>query len=136
MGCDIHVVLERRWNNRWVGVNKFEYSKPDRYRAYTRERNYQRFTALANVRGHGGLDPRGLPKDISDLTAMEVDGWSGDGHSHSWVTLDDALKIWLDTEFTERFDKEMLKRITDFPKYYYFGVEDDEAYRIVFWFDN
>ena len=140
MGCDIHLVLERKTDAGWVGLNSFEMHH-DRNAEYSfpiaGDRNYGRFAALAGVRGDGP-QAIGLPDDISALTAELVREWDGDGHSHSWMPLKSAAKIFAETESFGA------KRGERDPIEYYFGVYFDggrsatsvEDYRIVFWFDN
>lgn len=67
-------------------------------------RNYDLFAILANVRngygfagcitGYGFIpikEPQGVPEDASPEFKRVVKEWSGDGHSHSWVTLRELL---------------------------------------------
>jgi hypothetical protein len=62
---------------------------PKKWSAFWRaeSRNYDLFNKLSGVRGEGGPEPNGLPEDISDLGAMIVAQWEGDGHSHTHYTL-------------------------------------------------
>lgn len=154
MGCDIHIVVERRVGGKWIGVNPMpsittrKIKKDDLGFAMplATDRNYDRFARLASVRGEGEK-PRGLPPDISDLTRLEVAGWGGDGHSHSWLSLKDAARIWLETEWLrdKTFDPDSYE--AKYPEAHYFGCEAVDAggserygkiddYRVVFWFDN
>src|SRR5215471_14331674 len=108
MGADIHMVLERRVKLRdvekWVGVNAFPYiigsiytgdgAVSDRVYWHVDRRNYNLFADLAGVRGDGP-EPKGVPDDASDLALVEIDEWGGDGHSHTWLTLDEAIPIFL-----------------------------------------
>lgn len=130
MGCDIHGWVETKVGDKWVAVKELK----------DRDSNYMRFGKLANVR-EDGPPARGLPPDISDTTKLHVDVWDGDGHSHSWLPIADAAKIFLETQWVpdtpeakERFDKWTSK----FPEYEYFGLEENDYsnYRLVFWFDN
>lgn len=99
-------------------------------------RNYERFAALAGVRGEGP-SARGLPGDISESAQMFVDEWDGDGHNHSWLPIKQMADVMLSTsdEGLSDFDR-------DFPLYYFFGIENltsklnyHEDYRVVFFFD-
>lgn len=153
MGCDIHVVLEKKWNDMWVGVKEYTSTRGNVFNPQTREwserfifcktttRNYDRFAKLAGVRGEGP-DPKGLPEDASDLSRM-LYGDNCDLHSHSWHSLQEAAQIFLASEGdpAELFllDKPDPRR--DEPYAYYFDVDlyDDESlddYRIVYCFDN
>ncbi len=128
MGCDIHMVVEVKTEKEWeealsfldcndcdaTGVNKYvKDSKPGscywcqgsgRISSY-RDRNYDAFAILANVRngeGSGGCDTgdsfpsiapnRGLPDDFhtDDEEKYHYDTWMGD-HSFTWLTLKELL---------------------------------------------
>lgn len=152
MGCDIHIVMEKKHNDNWVGLNAFPYV-PVKYspealqaikksKAYlppfagtqARTRNYDLFAALAGVRGDGP-DPRGMPDDASDLANMMHDEWGQDGHSHSWLPLEEALPIFAaHTSPMEILEDGYRENIC----YELFDVEyeDRHKYRLVFWFDN
>lgn len=142
MGCDIHVVLEKRvtmpdGSEKWVCTDTFR----GHHSAFKKDpftlsnysfpvaeiRNYARFAALAGVRGDGP-DPRGLPDDASETTQYLADG--DDWHSHSWLPVSEAAEIYKQTspESLGNFDA------AD----YFFNVYEDEIdqHRIVFWFDN
>lgn len=144
MGCDIHIVLERRVDGAWLGLSAFHSVTTHKRRddglgfafPVATSRNYHRFAALAGVRGDGPA-PRGAPDDISGLARFEIGRWGDDGHSHSWLPLKDAARIFLETtnyDGSVNFESYEAK----YPECYFFGVEDDDldAYRLVFWFDN
>jgi hypothetical protein len=143
MGCDIHLVLEQRSGDKWVGINTFaghhrgawlvKEGDFDWSSSVARSRNYRRFAALAGVRGDGP-SPRGLPVDASDTTILLTAQWGRDGHSHSWLPLKEAAAIWKETGgILDKFADEH-------PESYFFeasfepGTMDD--FRVVFWFDN
>lgn len=105
MGADIHIIVERRYNDRWVGIHacggadqvshslypndgKSYDEMPKLWGAYWKceGRNYNLFAALAGVRGEGP-EPNGIPDDVSDLAEMMIDSWGTDGHSHCHYTL-------------------------------------------------
>jgi hypothetical protein len=88
MGCDIHGWVEKKkdQNNGWVAVCKL---KND-------DRNYDRFAKLAGVRGDGP-EPNGIPQDVAETTKLDIDSWDADGHSHTYLPLKDALKIFAET---------------------------------------
>src|SRR6266852_2677609 len=129
MGCDIHLVLEKRDHDRglWVGTNNYRSERmlgSNEYRGVPTHRHYRRFAALAGVRGIGPA-PRGVPEDASDLARMEIARWGCDGHSHGWLTLVEAARVWGATS-------EEPPRARECPEWYYFGVEDDQSdYRVV-----
>jgi hypothetical protein len=146
MGCDIHLVLEKRIEEgRWVAVDTFNGHHPahrEKGRSINwsspaaRSRNYRRFAKLAGVRGDGPA-PRGLPDDLSQTARFLSDDYGVDGHSHSWLAISDAIPIfdeteyWLDSETPDTFARK-------FPADFFFGIESEhiDSYRLVFWFDN
>ena len=70
--------------------------EPDKvYEGIYSGRNYDLFAILANVRNKYGFRPismpKGLPEDISETVKLEAEEWAGDGHSHSYHTLQDLL---------------------------------------------
>lgn len=134
MGCDIHIVLERKVDGKWIGIDAYRhYMEPTSYRGGTTNRNYKRFARLAGVRGDGPA-PKGLPEDLSDLAKMLSDDWGLDGHSRSWISLPDALPIFLETEWSDiEHQSDYAKK---YPADYFFNVYESDDYRIVFWFDN
>lgn len=161
MGCDIHPILERRARidvagvdtEVWVGVQVYSFMMRFEPTAdidgnwktsywggpAIKQRNYRRFGMLANVRGDGP-PPKGIPDDASFLTKMMFSDWDGDGHSHSWNTLEEALKICLASESDPHnvFFAEGDPR-KEYPLMYFFGLDeiDDMAnYRLVYCFDN
>lgn len=132
MGCDIHGWVEKKVRGKWIGIEPFKES--------TRDRNYLRFGKLANVRSDGP-EPKGLPPDVSDSAGYDAECWNGDGHSHSWLTLEEATKIWLETQWVPN-DAEARARherwVKKYPYSEFFDVETQDVsdYRVVFWFDN
>lgn len=121
MGCDIHAYAEiyskklKKWKFlelpkvkcTWCkgkGVNKTngkehkcwqcEGTKLEAPRWYD-GRCYDDFAILADVRNSAGFapiaDPKGVPKDASKKYLKKVEQYGGDGHSHSWVTLQELL---------------------------------------------
>ena len=103
----------------------------------TSTRNYERFAALAGVRG-AGPPAHGLPKDISESAQMFVDEWNGDGHHYSWLPSKQMADIMLSTSG----DRELTDFDKQFPLYYYFKIENHDNnpdyhkdYRVIFFFD-
>jgi hypothetical protein len=141
MGCDIHMVLERKHGLKWIAVDTFKSHEASYSKGYTSpsatSRNYARFAALANVRGDGP-EPRGIPADISDTTAMLLEDWEGDAHSMSWLPLGEAAKIFIATEYSSKPEDFAAK----YPQSHFFGVDESDdrnkrvKYRLIFWFDN
>jgi hypothetical protein len=155
MGCDIHIVIEQKWRDRWVGVRTSQgfvtggYAGEENSWAYPAlgGRNYAFFARLAGVRGDGP-PPLGIPSDASDLTLMQVLDWGEDGHSHSYLPLKEFAARWChgDPKFVaamaaERLNGEdrayavLLNRasISVFDPHNDLDIDD---FRVVFWFDN
>lgn len=106
MGCDIHMVLERKIKDEWVGVHHYhgfegaalrsmDYLAKDKPNPQgwisfrITGRDYRMFGELAGVRTSGtlGNEPQGLPEDASQLTLALANEWGMDGHSHSHLSL-------------------------------------------------
>lgn len=111
MGCDIHVYTEYKKNlpikdsqeieDKWVSGDYFklnpfkdiwdEEEELDKIHLY-KGRNYGLFATLAGVRDYTETitpvsEPKGMPEDCCDYVKRENKSWSGDGHTHSWLTL-------------------------------------------------
>jgi len=93
MACDIHCFLEQKTKNGWELVEEVEL-----------DRNYGLFSILADVRNGVGFAghstgnklnpidaPRGIPDDVSKELIPEIQEWGDEGHSHSWLNLDEVL---------------------------------------------
>lgn len=101
MGCDIHMFVEKRINEKWECIDTIvedEYGNldvPYDKRIY-HERNYSFFALLANVRNDACVkpisEPRGLPDDVSEIVKKVSNYWGCDGHSHSYYTLEELLE--------------------------------------------
>lgn len=104
MGCDIHIVLERRNTDtgEWVGVRDYrgfsarllDFEVDKRGYGYAwfslSQRDYSFFNDLCGVRGGGssfGFPRRGLPEDASSLSRMYLSEDDPDLHSHSWLDM-------------------------------------------------
>lgn len=93
MGCDIHAFIEER---RIGSEDKFWW-----FASVEINRNYQLFALMAGVRyevermnGFTPIStPKGLPDDVGFHVQGESESWEGDGHSHSWLTLDELEKV-------------------------------------------
>lgn len=166
MGCDIHLVLEKRGKDgRWIGIDTYSghqcgASGETKWEwPIATNRHYRRFALLAGVRGDGP-PPKGLPDDISETGKFVADSWAGDGHSHSWLPLDEATRIFVESDKDDAPEENpdtrpYLAAVSGdnppappepsykdkYPESYYFGVDIHEenpieSYRIIFWFDN
>jgi len=139
MGCDIHGTVERLIGGKWVMVKTLAYEDYNSLiRSGVLDRNYERFSRLAGVRSYGDetdRDALGIPDDVSDGTQYHVDNWGCDGHSHSYMDIVEASKIWGDTERVELKDYEKDDLVA-----HYFGIHlkplEEKLFRVVFWFDN
>lgn len=128
MGCDIHGWVEKKIDGRWIGYRELK----------DRERNYHRFARLAGVRGDGP-DAKGLPSDLSETAKAHVDEYGSDGHSHSYMELNEAFDVFKSTTSKDLYSF-----------WDAFGFDDDTQhicrecrrplpdaeFRLVFWFDN
>lgn len=151
MGCDIHYVIEQERNGEWIGVfgtdNGLTCPNLAVYRLLPafafKQRNYEFFAKLAGVRGPGP-DPLGLPEDMSSLSRMYTDSWGGDGHSHSYASLQDFVATWLASngEDIASLTKEklegkdpVLEAVKKLGICQYKDEPGIDKYRVVFWFD-
>lgn len=146
MGCDIHMVIERNIDGRWITWRTFgshnlpawqRQSSKSNYGCHVaRDRNYRRFGKLAGVRGDGPV-ALGVPDDLSETARALIEHDGPDGHSHSWISLRHAAAIFAETEpWLDSEDEEFFGR--KYPLSFFFDIEDEEAddCRLVFWFDN
>ena len=171
MGADIHMYVEKRMpSGNWVCVRNLNepinstslhvmyHDRSSSNGGFVslwelRSRNYELFSALANVRGDGnGPEPKGLPQDVSEYVEVEFQGWGMDAHSASWYSADEFVQIYdrIGVEVDEEIP--LSPYVTARMKY---GEEaataqflDDKVslvideeepvgdYRFVFWFDN
>jgi hypothetical protein len=113
MGCDIHLYVEKRVDGKWIAADKWTPDEADDGRLcadyasrFYSGRNYDLFAILADVRnGHGfagvktgsGFNvispPKGIPQDCCAEIRQCVGYWDTDGHSHSWLTVDELLSF-------------------------------------------
>ena len=146
MGCDIHAIVEQQTDDgKWVTVNTLSsfvaQRRKDAGRDWTfpaaRERNHKRFAALAGVRGDGP-DPRGVPADVSETGRFRIATWEGDAHSHGWLTIAEAAKVFAETERWSEDEESLQSFARSFPACFFFGVEceDIDKHRLVFWFSG
>lgn len=110
MGCDIHLYVEIKQDGKWAWWDGQPIEEDEGHvyvdwekQAY-RGRNYDLFAILANVRngtGFAGVDigdgfipismPRGIPDNSTEEYDRIVKSWGVDGHSHSYLTLDEII---------------------------------------------
>jgi hypothetical protein len=132
MGCDIHIVLERRKTDKpcakWIGVTATDHHPGPRIPVA--QRDYDFFAEVANVRGKGTHYPRNLPEDVSELAWEQYMRSPRDHHSPSHMPLDEFCAAYAKVNPT--------KVRAEFAGSDLFGVYGDDGfdYRVVFWFDN
>jgi len=170
MGCDIHMVLEGKrphWTtNKWTGLSSYPYLDSMAQRPTipfqgcgcsteqrsiipgVQFRDYALFTELASVRGESitGRTPLGVPKDVSELANYMIEDWASDGHSHSYLSLNDFVDCYEFTQDTLEIRtynklhniKENREQHVSYCTggYDVDGFDLDNDVRIVFWFDN
>lgn len=145
MGCDIHIVLERRKKGRdkWIGVYSTDEAYPIiRKNMIAARRDYAFFGEVAAVRSRpetgSPLYPRNLPEDMSDLTREQYWRAPRDYHSASYATPTEFAERWLkaNAEKPEHFRQKEVS--PDHALYDLLGIDSDSDadYRVVFWFDN
>lgn len=121
MGCDIHMMIERKFKTKrhgevWATVNPLNAIYPNGlaiprslrvddppfgYYYRVEHRNYEFFADLACVRGEGEYQERGLPDDIAPMTLEYVESWDLDGHSHSYLYADEFIPLYIKHCFTD-----------------------------------
>lgn len=165
MGCDIHMVLERKHGDEWIGMHNynapnpaaldtttFDDNPPSQYRWISYKimgRDYRLFGELAGVRTTGtlGNEPRGIPQNASQLTNALVDEWDSDGHSHSHLSLTEFIAAYAaTTDQTPMLVEHRLNPTEETKKWFHnmatlitgldIYSERYDDYRICFWFDN
>lgn len=101
MGCDIHIFVERRKNEKWVRYTGKHFSnmwkKEEKVNSPFGWRNYGMFGFLAGVRDYS-IKPikepiYEIPDDASEYVKKECERWDSDGHSHSLLTAKELLEF-------------------------------------------
>ena len=136
MGCDIHTFIEykHKQDTEWKNGNLYTKGSEGFEKTFMKSesRNYNLFTALANVRGTGGIcDPRGLPNDVSREAFLAVSSWEGDAHSTSHFTLAELIE--------HSYEFPIIVELMNELEYYATVLDHSitpENIRIIFWFDN
>ena len=169
MGCDIHIILEKKHNGKWVGVCDYSGARgkgqevsietaDDGYKRIepkyvswlASNRNYRLFAELAGVRGETNttMEARGLPKDASDLTRMLADGWGDDGHSQTYMSVDEYMgcvtrslgdmeRAALVADRLEGKEGVLVDRVEHLlGEFFEYEQTDFSDFRLVMWFDN
>lgn len=164
MGCDIHLFVEKKIEVKdgferkgyWLSIDKwtkneyfFHYPNEPEWHVSVEDemystRNYVLFAILASVRNYFDIQPisipRGLPRDVTPEIKKLSDYEGADGHSHSWLLLDEILNFDWDKTFT---DDGQTYSYCDFCRDFIevfiprlLKIDEPEKIRIVFWFDN
>lgn len=147
MGCDIHIVVERRKSGRtkWVGLYSSDAAYPIiRKNMIAARRDYAFFACVAGVRGDAPegvakMYPRNLPEDMSDLTREQFWRAPTDYHSASYATPAEFARQWLAANSAKGAHFQQKDVREDYAVYDLLGIEGDDdgdEHRVVFWFDN
>ena len=105
MGCDIHIVAQRRVNGAWQCVDGAFAEGPSPFDW----RQYGMFGWLAGVRNYSGVEPislpRGVPDDVGQLEGwprIEDEGLYLGDHSYSWFSVEELLAVDYDQVVEDR----------------------------------
>ena len=86
---------------------------------------------------------RGLPADITFVTQFDVNQWSEDGHTHSWLSGEEVEQVieWLDKTSGNALEGYnqfgfLFGNTFDLVRYREDQPPEIESSRLVFWFDN
>ena len=118
MGTDIHAHAEFRNNaGQWQKIQEYDPFEGRNYNAFSlfagvRFRNdfHGRYVSVYDeffwaemcVTPHPIAQPRGLPEDVSPSVKAESDSWGPDGHSHSWLSVDELTSYDYDKPLKRR----------------------------------
>lgn len=120
MGCDIHMYIERRRNKDadWELDPNHTKDEDGCLRSVDAAgRWYGLFARIAGVRGlerDYGIKPRDLPKDVTPAIEEYSNRWGHDGHSHSWLTLDEFVKEYITVMCSSDSEFNTSKEVIDF----------------------
>lgn len=146
MGCDIHAYLEKKNVN-----GKYEYVQD----VFDDGRDYNLFACIADVRNYSNIEPiipprRGMPSDVSAYVRDERNIWGSDGHSVSWIDIDEFFNFDYSKNIKQNASYNTWGGVTNgnqLPMTYqdFLGEHNMKTilrfgklidHRIVFWFDN
>lgn len=141
MGCDIHIVLERKLPNReWIGLWTSDEFPPNGVgrgnRPMIAQRDYGFFAEVAAVRGRSDTSkyPQNIPEDVSRLAWAQYMQAPTDHHSASHLSAEEFVAAYL------RVNPESDRHRPAHALYDLLGIDADypegAEYRVVFWFDN
>jgi hypothetical protein len=155
MGCDIHILAERKSDAGYEAVTDIQFSEGTT--APFDWRSYGMYGFLAGVRNYSAVPPiaerRGLPSDASADVREGYEGWGSDAHSVSWLSVEELAafdyakpmedrRVTIDNDggrtappgggsMTTYHDFLGDQFFDDLKKLQEAGVD-----RVVFWFDN
>lgn len=135
MGCDIHIVLERKLpNTEWIGLWSSDHRPGNR--PLIARRDYAFFAEIASIRGSSRARnyPKNVPIDVSRLAWLDYMSAPTDHHSASYMSPKEFVEAW--RVVNEKHDEVRIGH----ELYDLLGLwgdnEDGAEYRVVFWFDN
>lgn len=135
MGCDIHLHIEIKIDNEW-----HHYGCPHI------KRNYTLFNKMAGVRGetkNAIIQPRGIPEDITKVTAVDWHQWFDCSHNASWFSLKEIKELddWCEKIMGGQMkgwalEWDLLNTFLFDNPFTYPDPKECQDVRFVFWFDN
>src|SRR6266536_1406254 len=93
MGCDIHVIIQKRDQaGRWINLQI-----PN----FWTLRNYALFGWLVGIRNYSGVDPLSEPRGLPDDFEISEEDDLGD-HSFSWFSIEELMNLDYDQIVEDR----------------------------------
>lgn len=159
MGCDIHVILEKKTDekyNSWERVSLYHVSpytnRLEIVEPYN-DRDYELFSLLAGVRGYHEplVSLRGVPENLSSETEMELAWWDSEYHSLTWYDLNELYLyriIYQEKDYDKEEEEEnrvyrafinfvnLIEAYLDFAQESTWGDIAPNKYRVIIWFDS
>lgn len=106
MGCDIHSFVEGKKNGIWDQVS---WKSTEEYNEGPfDDRCYGIFSFLTGgeIRNYSGIEspftPKGVPLDVSEGIQNEIEEWDSDGHTHSWLSIEELTNFNYNIEIEDR----------------------------------
>jgi hypothetical protein len=135
MGCDIHIVAERRKEKTGPWIGAYSTDLMPGVRPQMAARDYAFFAEIASVRGMSGsnMHARNLPEDVSDLAWQQYMTAPTDHHNASHTTVSEFCDAWF------RANPKATGVRKEFAAFDLLGIDldyGDFEWRLVFWFDN
>jgi hypothetical protein len=131
MGCDIHIYVEKKVEDKWeyiegkFGSEKYPADAPFDWRCY------DIFSFLAGVRNRSSItplaEPIGLPDDMSEYVREIFHRWRYDIHNCSWFLASELLTANYDLEVIDVREDNKKMTLRDFlGEAYGFKLEYDD----------